>query len=289
MGLILFFGGIVGFSLGLTGGGGSIFAVPLLVYGLSVGAHQAVGISLASVGATAMVGALQRIHAGSAEVRTGLLFAAAGMAGAPLGTWIGHGLPDRTRLLLFCVVMVTIATRMFAKAKQHPMQGIPLPERGGRGGRDGRVDAGQVDAGRMDPSTGAPCVRDASGALKLTSRCAIVMALLGISVGILAGLFGVGGGFIIVPALVFFAHMEVSRAMATSLMVIALTSVSGVVSYLVSGEALDWSLTGLFVVGGIVGLVGGTFANAALSGPRLMRIFGTLILLMAGWVIVRSI
>ena len=86
MALSLVFGSIVGFALGLTGGGGSIFAVPLLVYGLGVPAKEAMGISLAAVGATALFGMIHRLRAGEVEVGHGVLFAVAGMVGAPVGT-----------------------------------------------------------------------------------------------------------------------------------------------------------------------------------------------------------
>ena len=89
LGLTIIFGAAVGFSLGLTGGGGSILAVPLLVYGLAVAPRQAVGISLAAVGTTALVGAIQRRWRGEVEIGTGLMFAIAGMLGAPAGSWIG--------------------------------------------------------------------------------------------------------------------------------------------------------------------------------------------------------
>lgn len=91
--LSIFFGALVGLALGLTGGGGSIFAVPLLVYGLGVDPHSAVGISLAAVGATAAFGFVQRAWRGEVEIATGLLFAVAGMAGAPLGSWLNAQVP----------------------------------------------------------------------------------------------------------------------------------------------------------------------------------------------------
>ena len=96
--LSLIFGAVVGLSLGLTGGGGAIFAVPLLVYGLGVDPREAIAISLAAVGATSLVGFLHRWKLGQVEIRTGLLFAVAGMVGAPVGTWIAGFLPETVLL-----------------------------------------------------------------------------------------------------------------------------------------------------------------------------------------------
>ena len=114
--LSLFFGAIVGVSLGLTGGGGAIFAVPLLVYGLGVPAREAVGISLVSVGLTSMVGFLKKWRKAEVELRTGLLFATAGMLGAPVGSWAARLLPDAVLMLLFAGLMLTIAVRMWMQA-----------------------------------------------------------------------------------------------------------------------------------------------------------------------------
>ncbi len=114
--LSLLFGGIVGFSLGLTGGGGSIFAVPLLVYGLGVPTKESMGISLAAVGATAAVGMIQRLRAGEVEVKTGVLFSVAGMLGAPVGTWLRERTPDVLLLGMFSGVMLLVAARMWLKA-----------------------------------------------------------------------------------------------------------------------------------------------------------------------------
>ena len=118
--LSLAYGLIVGFSLGLTGGGGSIFAVPLLVYGLAVRTREAIGVSLAAVGATALVGGLRRLARGEVEVRTGLLFAAAGMLGAPAGSWLGRRVPEGVLMLLFAVLMVLVAVRMWVQASRRP-------------------------------------------------------------------------------------------------------------------------------------------------------------------------
>jgi len=99
IGLSLVFGGLVGLSLGLTGGGGAILAVPLLVYALAVGPQEAVGISLAAVGTTAFIGALQRILAREVDLRTGVLFALAGMLGAP---WAPGSIPGSPRQFYWC-------------------------------------------------------------------------------------------------------------------------------------------------------------------------------------------
>ena len=105
----LLFGSIVGVSLGLTGGGGAIFAVPLLAYGLGVPAREAVAISLVSVGLTSFVGFLAKWRKGEAELRTGLLFAAAGMLGAPVGSWIAAKMPETWLMLLFAGLMLKLA------------------------------------------------------------------------------------------------------------------------------------------------------------------------------------
>jgi hypothetical protein len=99
-------------SLGLTGGGGAIFAVPQLVYGLGVPAREAVGVSLLTVGSTSLVGLVQRAWRGMVEFPTGLLFAIAGMLGAPMGSWLADRIPEAVLLSLFAVLMLVIAVRM---------------------------------------------------------------------------------------------------------------------------------------------------------------------------------
>ena len=115
-GLAILFGCVVGFALGLTGGGGGIFAVPLLVYGLAVAPREAVGISLASVGGTALFGAVPRMVRGEVELRTGLLFAVAGMLGAPIGSYLSTLVPENVLLVMFAVLMFVVAQRMWSKA-----------------------------------------------------------------------------------------------------------------------------------------------------------------------------
>lgn len=268
--LILVFGGLVGLSLGLTGGGGAIFAVPLLVYGLGIQPREAIVVSLVAVGMTSLVGFLSRWKAGEVETHTGGMFAIAGMVGAPLGTWIAGRLPEMLLLLAFAGLMVVVAIRLWFKAS-----------------RTGVKAAGCIDD--SEAPSGPACRRNAVGALILNSRCAILLVIVGVFSGVLAGLFGVGGGFVIVPALVLFSGMAIHRAVGTSLMVISLVSISGVASQLWAGRMIPLFVTFLFVFGGIVGLLLGQQAGRRMTGPTLQRVFAVAILAVAIFVVYRNV
>jgi uncharacterized membrane protein YfcA len=136
---------------------------------------------------------------------------------------------------------------------------------------------------------GPTCQRDAAGVLILNSRCAVLLLIVGVLTGVLSGIFGVGGGFVIVPALVLFSGMSIHRAVGTSLMVIALVSVSGVASQLWAGHAISPVVTVLFVIGGIAGLFAGQQIGRRLSGPALQKVFVIAILAVAVFVIVRNL
>lgn len=264
--LSLLFGAAVGLSLGLTGGGGAIFAVPLLVYGLGVPAKEATGISLAAVGATAFIGFIGRWRTRQIELTTGLLFAVAGMLGAPVGTWLASRIHERLLLLMFAGLMLVIAVRMWRQASVVPH-----------------------DLSANQSADETSCERDMSGALLLSSRCAVLLLLLGLATGLLSGLFGVGGGFVIVPALVLFSGMSIHRAIGTSLMVIALVSLSGIASQLWSGRSISPQITGLFIGGGIIGLSIGQRISRHLSVPHLQRVFAVAICSVAVFVVIRNL
>lgn len=266
--LAVLFGVVVGLSLGLTGGGGSIFAVPLLVYGLGVEPRQAVGASLVTVGVTALAGFVQRLRVGLVELRTGLLFAAAGMLTAPLGAWTAARLPESLLLTLFALLMFVVAVRMWRKASDPAERNVLT---------------------KAVIERDATCRRDPQGVLQWNSRCALLTAVLGLATGMLTGLFGVGGGFIIVPALVLFNGMGIQTAVGTSLMVIALVSASGIVSLVAAGRSMPWEIVGWFVVGSLPGLAVGSRLGARLGGPSLQRVFAAAILVVAVFVIGRNL
>jgi uncharacterized membrane protein YfcA len=262
------FGLLVGLSLGLTGGGGTLFAVPLLVYGLGLQAKEAVMISLATVGATSLLGFRRRWESGHVDVSTGILFAVAGMVGAPAGTWIASWIPDTVLLLAFAVLMTVISVRMWPRSS--PVEPA----------------AGEVDA---TDSPAMSCQRSPGGRLLLTSRCLILLLVAGMLTGMLAGLFGVGGGFAIVPALVMLTGIPLHHAIGTSLMIVAMISASGLVTHLLAGQTIPIQLTSLFLTGSIAGLVSGEQLSHRLSTASLQKLLAVAILLVAIFIVFRQL
>ena len=261
--LSVLFGSFVGFALGLTGGGGSLLAVPLLVYGLSIAPREAFGISLAAVGATALIGFVQRIRAGEVELGTGVLFAIAGMIGAPAGIWLAGKIPETVLLILFAVLMLFIAWKMWRESSK-----------------------GLKNKPQADSST---CQREETGKLKLTSKCALLLTLVGLATGFLSGMFGVGGGVVIVPAVTIFSGMPINRAVGTSLLVIVLISVSGVASHFVAGRGISLEVTGLFVLGGILGLALSNLVSKRISSSKLQKVFAAGIVVIAIFIVGKTL
>lgn len=258
MTLTLVFGALVGLALGLTGGGGSIFAVPLLIYGLGIAPHAATTVSLAAVGLTAFAGAADGARARLLEFRPALVFAATGVIAAPLGVALGKQASEATIVVGFAVLMLVIAAKMWMDA-------------GSRSGDARTVRAGLGAVAQSETSTVCRYSRD--GRLRLNSRCSATLAVCGILVGVLSGFFGVGGGFLVVPALLLVTQMSVRRAVATSLLVIALIGTAGVAASWWQGHDVDWGLTGLFALGGLAGMGLGRLLAARLAGSMLQRVF----------------
>ena len=269
--LSLLFGLMVGFALGLTGGGGSIFAVPLLVYGLGTPVHEAVVTSLAVVGITALGGGLARLRGGAAELRTAVIFGLSGIVGAPLGAWLHPQFPETVLLAGFALLMLAVAVRMGWQASRRPDEARMICA-----GGDGEADA-----------TGPACRYDPGGQLRFTSRCAARLALTGSATGLLSGLFGVGGGFLIVPALVLIASLPMRRAVATSLWVITIISALGFASHLLAGARLNPELMVGFVGGGLAGMALGIIVGRRIAGPTLQKLFAGMIAAVATFMLVR--
>jgi uncharacterized membrane protein YfcA len=240
---------LVGFSLGLTGGGGAVFAVPLLVYGLAVDPRAAVSISLATVGATALAGFIQRARHGLVEFPTGLVFAAAGMLTAPVGVWLSRRVPETALLLGLGALMLVIAVRTWFRALERDLP----PE-----------------CGPLSEGAGPAC-------------------RLGLAIGVLTGLFGVGGGFLIVPALVGFGGLDMQRAIGTSLFVTTLISLAGISSHLVGGGFTTSQIGAFFLLGSLAGMWVGTAVSGYLAGRRLQQVFAAAVAAVGVFMIARSL
>lgn len=232
-------GAMIGLALGMLGGGGSILTVPILVYVLHQDPHAAVATSLVIVGANALTGAWLHRRGGHVRLKQALLFGAYGLLAAYAGARLSRLISDALLLVLFALLMLTVAVLML---------------RGGM--RKGK----QISA------------------IHGSSRWRILLG--GASVGFLTGFLGVGGGFLIVPALVLLLGMEMADAVGSSLVVISLNSAAGLLGHL-SGSSLPWGLIGIFVVAGLAGLWFGTRFARRLPAARLRQTFALFVVALA--------
>jgi uncharacterized membrane protein YfcA len=205
------------------------------------------------------------------ELRTGLLFAVAGMIGAPVGSYVSTLFAETALLVMFGCLMLIVAWRMWAMTR-HPELATGICAIESQAGQDRSA-----------------CQRDEDGTLRLTSQCVRLLVLVGLLTGILSGMFGVGGGFVIVPALVLFSGMKIHRAVGTSLLVIFLISISGVTSYVATGRELSLDTTLQFLIGGLAGIWLGGVVARKLKGSTLQYVFAAAVVLVAVFVIVKTV
>jgi hypothetical protein len=245
--LSIVFGALIGLLLGLVGGGGSILTVPILVYIIGLDVRVATSTSLAIVGASALAGAVPHALAGRVNPRVALFFGVFGIVGAFAGTWLNHHVSGPLILLLFGMLMLAIATRIWFRQDSH-------------------MTPADADPGNAD-------IWKIAGA--------------GILVGLMTGFFGVGGGFLIVPALALALGMPMAIAVGTSLAIIAINSASGIVAQAGTG-AFDVPVAVLFIVGGLVGgFTGGRLAGRV-DSRVLSRAFAVLVAAVGAYLIVRN-
>jgi uncharacterized membrane protein YfcA len=259
---------LIGVSLGLLGGGGSILTVPILVHALGVGEKAAIATSLLVVGVTSAVAAAQHARAGNVAWRVVMVFAPAGMLGAFLAGLIARFLPASLLLALFALMMGITAMFMWRGCKV-PSQ--PRRQLGqlGQSGPDGQ-SAGQID--------------DQPGQLGQLSK----IFREGLLVGLVTGLVGAGGGFLVVPALVLLGGLSMRLAVGTSLVVIALKSFAGFAGY-ISHVDIDWTLAAIVTGAAVTGSFAGAALGRRVDPESLRKGFAVFVLGMAVYLLVQQI
>jgi uncharacterized membrane protein YfcA len=263
-------GAVVGVALGLTGGGGSIFAVPLLIYGLGVAPADAVAVSLVAVATTAFVGATQFLRHGLVVWQPTLLFVLGGILGAPVGSTMARQAEPILLIVGFALLAVIVGTLMWRASLTHP---------------------GQATAVRAQPygaGSGPICVLAPDGQLRFSAPCAAVLAIIGVGTGFLSGLLGVGGGFLIVPALVLVTRMGVHRAVATSLLIISVIGFSGAAGAIWQRH-IEWDVLVPFAAGGAIMMIVTRSFAPRLAGPALQRTFASSIIVVGVAMLVESL
>ena len=253
-------GAAVGVIMGLTGAGGGILAVPLLVFGLHLPLQQAAPTGLIAVGTAAALAAVLGLREGSVRYRAAGFMSAFGMVAAPVGVWLASHLPAQPLLLGFAALLLVVTWRS--------LRAVPTA---------GDAASEHVPC-RLDP---------AQGRLRWTGRCARALGATGLTAGLLSGLFGVGGGFVIIPALQQVSSLDLRSIQATSLAVIALVSVSGVAAASASG-ALPWAVALPFGAGAVMALLVARRLARRLHPGHLRRVFGMLTLVVALMMIARA-
>jgi len=247
-------GAVIGLILGLVGGGGSIVAVPLLVYVVGVGSpHAAIGTAAVAVALNALAGLAGHARAGTVKWPCAITFSLAGVAGATLGAEAGKAMDGQRLLALFGALMIVVGLSML-----RPRRSPENPD----------VRLSRATAGSLLPR--------------------LVPA--GFAVGLLAGFFGIGGGFLIVPALIMATGMPLRVAVGTSLVAVSALGLTTAASYAVSGY-VEWRLVGLLVAGGVAGAISGIALGKRLAGAKRGMEIGFAVLVVAAgcYVVVRGL
>lgn len=240
---------VVGLSLGLMGGGGSILTVPVFVYVLGYDPKLAIAMSLPVVGVTSLVGVIGHWKAGNVNLKAAFTFGAIAMVGAFGGARLAAFLSGEVQLTLLAVVMLLAAIMMLRSARQ---------------------------------TAAAPVAGTEPRPIAIG-----VLLPVALSVGVLTGLVGVGGGFLVVPALVVLAREPIKQAVGTSLLVIAINSTAGFAGYLGQVQ-VPWTFMAGFTAVAVVGILAGTYLVRFIAPGALKQAFAVFLIVMGSFVLYRN-
>lgn len=267
-------GGIlIGLSLGALGGGGSILTVPVLVYLLAVEPQSATSASLIIVGITSIIAAIGHARAHHVRWRAAIVFGLIGSLTAFVGSILNRSVDQQILLLAFAALMIVAAGAMLRRTR-----------------RKRAVDAstGSADAGTDETRSGALAVATKHTAARATIPQVAKLSASALVVGFLTGFLGVGGGFLIVPALVLALGYAMPVAVGTSLVVISITSAGAFAERLGTGAAIPWQIVVPFTLAAIVGSFAGKVFSDKVSATTLTRSFAALLLVVAVYVVVQA-
>lgn len=265
-------GFLIGLSLGTLGGGGSILAVPVLVYAAGMSPQQATASSLLLVGVAAAVGLIPHIRGGRVKVGLGVAFGVAGIPGSLLGSALNKQMNPDLLLLGFSVLVLVAAWRMVTACPTCTKVG------------EERALAAAV------PVAGAPDGPEAGVTLleRVDTRRVLAIVAAGTGVGFLTGLFGVGGGFVIVPALTLLLLLPMPIAIGTSLLVIAINSAVALTTRLAT-TTIDWGATLPFTLAAVAGVLTGGRLAGKLDPQKSLRWFAALLVAVAVYTAVDAV
>jgi len=242
-------GAFIGLMMALTGAGGGILSVPLLVFGLKLSVASAGPIGLLAIAVAGSLGAIHGLRTKLLRYRAALVMAILGVILAPVGIYLAHRIPNQPLLIAFAILLAIVSIRMLIQA-QHEISGKAPKE-----------------------TPAPPCRLDQSiGRLIWSVPCARALMGSGAIAGFLSGLLGVGGGFIIVPALKKLTDLPMQSIVATSLGVLALIAITGVTSAAIAGH-LNWPIAIPFAGGAALGMLLGGLIAKQISGPRIQQAF----------------
>ena len=268
--MALLIGLFIGAVLGLTGAGGSVLAVPMLILFLGVSATDAMGVALGAVAASAAYGVI--LQRKNVLWLPALSLALGGMLTAPLGKYVALMVEDLYLLMAFSALAFFIALRMWRQATLKPAQTHVL-----------RAGYSQYDSAPL------LCRLSTTGQFQLRPRCVTGLIVGGLVIGFISGLLGVGGGFLIIPVLLFLSQISMARAVASSLLAITLISSSGFLSHLMlKGLPTQVSLLHVLLAS-LVGMLLSQWLSRFIAGPMLQKIFAITLIFISIVTVVRAI
>lgn len=264
----------VGFVLAITGAGGAILSLPLLVFFLGIKMIDAAPISLMAIMLSAGVAAGLGLKSGIVRYKAATLLATFGVLCAPLGVYVAHQLPEKALAILFSIVLLTVSWQSFQKFQMTRL----LVEND----YDNQSDD---DEEKVEP---ACAVNPTTSKLFWTAPCTKRLILTGGFSGFLSGLLGVGGGFIIVPTLYSISNLETKMIVATSLSVIALVSMASALSY-AGNSAILWEIALPFITTTLAGMLVGRSLQSRIPSHISVLIFGILSLAIAAVMLAKAV